>query len=88
MSTITCLHPDVKEAMIDALEDMGISKKIINKVKKLSDCEDEEQEIGFGRGGSKGKRAPSAYQQHTSECMKSGHTMADCAAQWKKKKGS
>ena len=43
MSTITCLHPDVKEAMIDALEDMGISKKIINKVKKLSDCEDEEQ---------------------------------------------
>ena len=88
MSTIICLHPDVKEAMIDALEELGISKKIINKVKKLSDCEDEEQEIGFGRGGSKGKRAPSAYQEHTSVCMKAGHTMAECAAQWKKKNGS
>ena len=87
MATITCLHPEVKEAMIEALEELGISKSIIRKVKKLADCEDESQEIGFGRGGTKVKREPSAYQKHTGECMKAGRTMAECAAQWKTKKG-
>ena len=87
MATITCLNPVVKEAMLEALEELGISKSIIRKVKKLADCEDESQEIGFGRGGSKVKREPSAYQKHTGECMKAGRTMAECAASWKKTKG-
>jgi membrane-associated PAP2 superfamily phosphatase len=86
MSTIVCLHPEVKEALIEVLKELEVEKSIVSKIKKLTDCD--EKMVEFGRGGSKVKRAPSAYQQHTSECMKAGHTMAECAAQWKKKKGS
>jgi hypothetical protein len=37
------------------------------------------------KGGRK-KRAPSAYNRHTGICMKSGKSMKDCAADWKKQK--
>jgi hypothetical protein len=57
----------------------------------MPDCDGEEP-IEFAeetkKGRKKSNRPPSAYQQHTGECMRAGNSMKECAAMWREKKAN
>lgn len=91
-NTIVCMDLKLKQAIIAAINKMELEGTAYTQfLKALPDCDGEEP-IGFEEVGKKAKRkstrAPSAYQQHTSECMKGGvKSMSECAAEWRAKKG-
>jgi len=115
MPAILCLHPEVKEYVIKALERLHLRDELIQPLRDLEECEngsirfgepikkapakevdddfdddDEEEPVQAAKPAKKKSSRPrSAYQQHTSDCMKGGqHTMKECAAQWRAKKGA
>ena len=98
MAAIKCLSPKVRDMLVEILEELEVDATILKTLKEMDSCEDAimEWESGAARHApqdsstprEKTKRPPSAYQQHTGECMRGGHkTMAECAALWKAKKG-
>jgi len=93
--TIACMDLRLKRALVEALtkmeaNDVDFDKSaFVQSLKAMPDCDGEEP-IEFAeetkKGRKKSNRAPSAYQQHTGECMRGGHTMQECAAMWREKK--
>ena len=100
MAAIKCLSPQVRDVLIEVLEDLEVDSATIETLRGMVACDDAaiEYETAPARqtppapvaeaATPRKKRAPSAYQQHTGECMKGGHrTMSECAAAWRAKKG-
>jgi len=97
--SIKCLSPEVRDILVELLEEMEIDTTTIQTLRDMAACENatieyedkaarHTPEPSSGGGTPRKKRAPTAYQQHTGECMKGGHkTMAECAAMWRAKKG-
>ncbi len=73
-----CLGEDIKELVRQHSTDPDT----LMKLNTIPDCEYADAVEVCGS-----TRKASAYQAHTSECMKSGKSMKECAALWKKKKG-
>ena len=97
--TIACMNPWLKSALISALEEMAEAEAAFDSSTYLQSLEDipdcsgkkpiefaEEAKPAATTERTKTKRAPSAYQQHTGECMRAGGTMKECAAKWREKK--
>lgn len=96
---ITCLSPEAKELMAEALSAMGEDG---SQIYAVPDCS--EGAVGFGTGAGGGrrssgapktKRAPSKYNLFIGECMRArkpdgraGATQAmkECAVEWKRNK--
>jgi len=100
MAGIKCLSPKVRDLLVEILEELAVDNATLKTLREMAACEDAaiEWESGAARHAPQAeateaptprkKRTPSAYQQHTSECMKGGHkTMSECAALWRAKKG-
>ena len=95
--TIACMDLRLKRALVEALKKMEAadmdfdSSDYLASLKAMPDCSGEEP-IEFAeetkKGRKKSNRAPSAYQQHTGECMRAGNSMQECAAMWREKKAS
>ena len=96
MAAIKCLSPKVRDLLMEILEELEVDGTILETLREMASCKDaaieyetapahqEKEDAATPRK----KRAPSAYQQHTGECMKGGHrTMSECAAAWRAKKG-
>lgn len=90
MSDCQCLTSDRRLITIDALdtyklltEDMQMQSTIEAIKREISECV-----CPLGTTSSKGKRAPSKYNLHTSSCMKSGKSMKECASEWNSIKGA
>jgi len=74
-----CMGEDIK----DLVRKHSNDQDTLMKLNSIPDCEYADAiEVCGGT-----KRAPSAYNIHTSECMKAGKSMRECADLWKKKKG-
>jgi hypothetical protein len=103
--TIACMNPWLKNALMNALEEMAEteadfdSSAYLQSLEDIPDCTGKKP-IEFAEEAkpaaaaatateraSKPKRAPSAYQKHTGECMRAGNSMKECAAKWRAKKG-
>lgn len=100
--TIACMNPWLKSALVSALEEMAEaeaafdSSAYLQSLEDIPDCkgkkpiefaeEAQQAQPGATTVRTKPKRAPSAYQQHTGECMRAGGTMKECAAKWREKK--
>jgi len=102
MAAIKCLSPQVRDVLVEVLEDLEVDSATIETLRGMVACDDAaiEYETAPARqtppapapaaeaATPRKKRAPSAYQQHTGECMKGGHrSMKECAAAWRAKKG-
>ena len=95
--TIACMDLRLKRALVEALKKMEAndvdfdSSAYLQSLKAMPDCNGEEP-IEFTEEAKKGRkksnRAPSAYQQHTGECMRAGRTMQECAAEWREMKAN
>ena len=93
--TIACMDLRLKRALVEALKKMEANDVNFNKtdylksIKAIPFC-DGEDPIEFAeetkKGRKKSNRAPSAYQEHTGECMRAGNSMQECAAMWREKK--
>ena len=93
--TIACMDLQLKRALVEALKKMEAadvdfdSSAYLQSLKAMADCDGEEP-IEFAeetkKGRKKSNRAPSAYQEHTGECMRAGNSMQECAAMWREKK--
>ena len=89
---VTCASPEVVALISQAVKGSAMSpakkRNEIERWKSLESCDTGaplETKAKKGKGGG-GKRAPSAYNIHVGECMKSGSTMKQCAASWKTKR--
>ena len=96
--TIACMDLNLKRALVAAIKKMAANEldfadsQYMTALKALPFC-DGEAPIEFVEetkkaGRKKSNRPPSLYQQHTGECMRAGHTMQECAAQWREKKAN
>ncbi len=95
--SIACMDLGLKRAVVEALKKMEAndedfdSSEFVKTLKAMPFCDGEEP-IEFAeetkKGRKKSNRAPSAYQQHTGECMRAGNTMQECAAKWREKKAN
>ena len=93
--SIACMDLRLKRALVEALKKMEAndldfdSSDYLKSLKAMPDCAGEEP-IEFAeetkKGRKKSNRTPSAYQQHTGECMRAGNSMQECAAMWREKK--
>jgi len=93
--SIACMDLRLKRALVEALKKMEANEMdfdpsaYLASLKAMPFCDGEEP-IEFAeetkKGRKKSNRAPSAYQQHTGECMRGGNTMQECAAMWREKK--
>jgi len=90
---IQCMDLKLKRALVEALVKMEANDTSFDKsdylksLKAMPDC-DGEDPIEFAessKGGTRKKsnRPPSAYQEHTGECMREGRTMQECAVEWR-----
>jgi len=101
--TIACMDLRMKQALVEALEEMAEaeagfdSSTYLQSLEDIPDCKGKKP-IEFAEEAkpaaaatterpAKPKRAPTAYQKHTGECMRAGHTMKECAVMWRAKKG-
>jgi hypothetical protein len=97
---IKCLSSEVRDVLVEVLEEFEVEADKIQILKDMPACANApieyetpsshtpEHTSKRESGTPRSKRPPSAYQQHTSECMKGGkHTMSECAAEWRAKKG-
>jgi hypothetical protein len=99
MAAIKCLSPQVRDMLVEILEELAVDDTILKTLREMASCKDAAIEYETAPAAPahqekedaatpRKKRAPSAYQQHTSECMKGGHrSMSECAAAWRAKKG-
>ena len=102
MAAIKCLSPKVRDMLVEILEELEVDATVLKTLQEMVACDDAaiEYETAPARQAPpapapaaeaatpRKKRAPSAYQQHTGECMKGGHrSMSECAAAWRAKKG-
>jgi urocanate hydratase len=96
MAAIKCLSPKVRDMLVEILEELAVDDTILETLREMASCKDAAIEYETAPAHQakeeaatpRKKRTPSAYQQHTSECMKGGHrTMSECAAAWRAKKG-
>ena len=99
MPAIKCLSPQVRDILIEVLEDLEVEPATIEALRGMDACENAAIEYETASHQTPTREAPtppttrkkrpaSAYQQHTGECMKGGHkTMSECAALWRAKKG-
>jgi len=97
--SIKCLSPQVRDILVELLEELEVDTTTIQTLRDMAACENatieyedkaarHTPEPSSGGSAPRKKRAPTAYQRHTGECMKGGHkTMAECAAMWRAKKG-
>ena len=95
--SIACMDLRLKRALVEALTKMEANDTAFDKsafvlsLKAMPDCDGEEP-IEFAeetkKGRKKSNRPPSAYQQHTGECMRAGNSMQECAAMWRAKKAA
>ena len=80
---IKCLDETVKVGLVDILQELGASKKLIDGVEEMPSCT--KGMIEFDKGKKERKR--SAYQDFVSQCMTGGKTtLKECAQQWNAKK--
>lgn len=102
MQYISCLSNKLKSEIVNEFRQSGASdEKVEDFVNNLPDCgEGAPVEIGEFKpkkgGGVKTKRAPSAYNQFISKCMKAADikgtgkkassVMKQCALEWKRSK--
>ena len=88
---VPCLHPKLKELIAREFQGEDLSW-----LKGVADCrQGVVVELCGGRGRGTGKRAPSAYNVHISECMKrvgvkgfgqAAGVMKQCAAEWRSRR--
>lgn len=94
MPEITCASPAVVGLISQAVKESGMSAskkhKELERWNNLSSCDDGSviQTKARKGKGEKGKRAPSAYNIFTGDCMKKGKSMKQCAVDWKKQKAA
>jgi hypothetical protein len=95
--TIACMDLHLKRALVEAIKKMAANdldfddSTYMTALKALPFCDGDEpieftEETKSKKGRKKSNRPPSAYQQHTGECMRGGGSMQECAAQWREKK--
>ena len=100
MPAIKCLSPQARDFLVEVLEELEVDEPTIDTLKKMATCPssvielvDDAPPATHTTEHQKGttprkKREPTAYQRHTSECMKGGkRSMSECAAEWRAKKG-
>ena len=95
---IQCMDLKLKRALIEVFKKMEANDtdfsadEYIDGLKALPFCDGDDviefAEASKGQTRKKSNRAPSAYQQHTGECMRGGHTMQECAAEWREMKAN
>jgi hypothetical protein len=101
MPAIKCLSPQARDFLVEVLEELEVEEDVIDTLKKMATCATDAIEYADDApppathtterqkdATPRKKREPSAYQRHTSECMKGGkRSMSECAAAWRAKKG-
>jgi|TARA_R100000049_G_C1929234_1_gene73320 hypothetical protein len=101
MPAIKCLSEQARDFLVEVLEELEVAEETIDTLKKMATCPTDVIEYADDapppathtaehkeRTTPRKKREPSAYQRHTGECMKGGkHSMSECAAAWRAKKG-
>ena len=101
MPAIKCLSEQARDFLVEVLEELEVEEEAIDTLKKMATCSTDAIEYADDAPPPathtterqkdvtpRKKREPSAYQRHTGECMKGGkHSMSECAAAWRAKKG-